>query len=147
MKLSTRTRYGSRILLELALHYGEGPIPLKEIANKQQISLSYLGHLITPLISGGVMRSTKGSRGGVYLARHPNEIKLSEVMGLLEGSMALVECVVDSEICERSVFCITRDVWSELKVAMDGVLESTTLEDLVERHRKKEQQEPSMYYI
>lgn len=147
MKLSTRARYGTRALLELALHEGEGPVLLKEIAKRQQISLHYLEHLISPLITGGIVRSTKGPGGGIYLDRTPREIKLGEVIQLLEGSVALVDCVNDPGICERSEFCVTRDIWSELKHVMDGVLGSTTLQDLVERHRKKEQPEPAMYYI
>ena len=147
MKLSTRGRYGTRALLELALHQGEGPVPLKDIAQRQQISLPYLEHLITPLISGGIIRSTPGARGGVWLARSPQEVKLSEVIGLLEGSIALVECVNDPKYCPRSDFCVTRDIWGELKKVMDGILESTTLQDLVERHKKKEQPEPAMYYV
>jgi len=147
MKLSTRGRYGTRALLELALHYRGGPVPLKDIAHSQQISLQYLQHLITPLISGGIIGSTPGARGGGWLARSPREIKLSEVIGLLEGSIAPAECVNDPRYCSRSDFCVTRDIWGELKKAMDGVLESTTLQDLVERHRKKEQPEPVMYHI
>ena len=147
MKLSTRGRYGIRALLELALRQRESPVLLKNIARSQQISLPYLEHLITPLIAGGIMRSTKGPKGGVSLAKTPEEIKLSEVVQLLEGSVAPVECVNDPGICNRSKFCVTRDVWSELKGVIDEVLESTTLQDLVERHRKKEQPEPVMYHI
>jgi len=147
MKFSTRGQYGTRALLELALHPGKRPVPLKDIAHGQQIPLQYLQHLISPLISGGIIRSTPGARGGVWLARSPQEIKLSEVIGLLEGSIAPVECVNDPKCCSRSNFCVTRDIWSELKKAMDGVLESTTLQDLVERHRKKKQPEPAMYHI
>ncbi len=147
MKLSTRGRYGTRALLELALHHKEGPVPLKDIALSQQIPLQYLQHLISPLISGGIIGSTPGVRGGVWLARSPREIKLSEVIGLLEGSIAPAECVNDPKYCSRSDFCVTKDIWGELKKAMDGVLESTTLQDLVERHRKKEQPEQAMYHI
>ncbi|MFC1901302.1 RrF2 family transcriptional regulator [Chloroflexota bacterium] len=147
MKLSTRARYGTRALLELSLRQGEGPILLKEIAKKQQISLPYLEHLVSPLIAGGIVRSIKGPRGGVFLAKTPEEIKLSEVIQLLEGSVAPVECINNPGVCERSEFCVTRDIWSELKMVMNEVLESTTLEDLVERHRKKEKPEPAMYYI
>jgi len=147
MKLSTRGRYGTRALLELALHQGEGPILLKDIAQRQQISLRYLEHLITPLIAGGIVRSTRGARGGVLLARLPEEIKLSEVIQLLEGSVAPAECVNNPGICSRSTFCVTRDVWGELKRVMSEVLESTTLQDLVERHKKKEQPEQAMYYV
>ncbi len=147
MKLSTRGQYGTRALLELALHYREGPVPLKDIARSQQISLQYLAHLITPLVTAGIMRSTPGARGGVWLARPPREVKLSEVIGLLEGSIAPVECVNNPGICNRSDFCVTRDVWGELKKVMDGVLESTTLQDLVERQKSKGQPEAEVYHI
>ncbi|MDD4877213.1 MAG: Rrf2 family transcriptional regulator [Dehalococcoidales bacterium] len=147
MKFSTRARYGTRALLELALHQSESPTLLKVIAQKQQISLSYLEHLISPLIAGGIIRSTKGPKGGFYLARNPDKIKLSEAIKLLEGSVAPVECVNDPAICNRSEFCVTRDVWSEIKYAMENILDSTTLQDLVDRHRKKTQSDPVMYYI
>jgi Rrf2 family transcriptional regulator, cysteine metabolism repressor len=147
MKLSTRTRYGTRALLELALHNGEGPIFLKDIARQQQISLPYLEHLVAPLIAGGMIRSTKGPRGGISLARKPEDIKLSEITQLLEGSVAPVECVSNPGVCRRSGACATRDIWSRLKEAMDDVLESTTLQDLAERQKQKGQPESSMYYI
>ena len=147
MKLSTRGRYATRALLELALHQGEGPVPLKDIAQRQQISLQYLEHLITPLIAAGIIKSTRGARGGVWLAKPPQETKLSEVIQLLEGPIAPVECVNDPGICTRTEFCATRDIWGELKKAMNGVLESTTLQNLVERQKRKEQPEEVMYYI
>jgi len=147
MKLSTRGRYGTRALLELALHHGKGPVPLKDIAQSQQISLPYLEHLITPLIAGGIVWSIRGARGGVSLARPPEEIRLSEVLQLLEGSIALVECVNDPKYCSRSDFCVTKDIWGELKKVMDRVLESTTLQDLVERQKRKGQSEEVMYHI
>ena len=147
MKLSTRGQYGTRALLELALHRGESPVLLRDIAQRQQISLQYLEHLISPLIAGGIVRSTRGARGGVSLARTPEEIRLSEVVRLLEGSIAPVECVDNPEACNRSELCVTRDIWGEMKQAIDGVLESTTLKDLVERQKKKKQLEVEMYYI
>ena len=147
MKLSTRTRYGTRALLELALRKGEGPIFLKDIAKQQEISLPYLEHLIAPLIAGGVIRSTKGPKGGISLARNPEEIKLSEITQLLEGTVAPVECIDDPGACSRSSSCVTRDVWTRLKEAIDGVLEGTTLQDLVEGHKKKSQPDKTMYYI
>jgi len=144
MKLSTKARYGTRALLDIALHQGEEPVPLKDIAQREQISLQYLEHLISPLIEGGIIRSTRGIGGGVSLTRSPEEVKLSEVVGLLESSLAPVKCVIDPAVCNRSEFCVTRDIWCELKKAMDGVLESTTLQDLIERRQKKGQ---PMYYI
>ncbi len=147
MKLSTRGQYGTRALLDLALHQGEGPILVRDIARRQQISVLYVGRLIGPLIAGGIVRSTRGPRGGVSLAKPPEEIRLSEVIQLLEGSVAPVECVTNPEICTRSELCVTRDIWGELKQAIDGVLESTTLQDLVERHKRKERLGELMYYI
>lgn len=147
MKLSTRTRYGTRALLELALHEGEGPVFLKDIARQQQISLAYLEHLVTPLIAGGIIRSIKGPKGGITLARKPQEIKLSEVTRLLEGSLAPVECVEHPDVCGRSELCVTREIWGEMKAAMDGVLEAVTLQDLADRQKKKGRFRKSMYYI
>ncbi len=147
MKISTKGRYGTRALLDLALHEGEGPVLLKDIAQRQQISLSYLEHVVAPLIARGIVRSTRGPRGGVSLAKPPEEVGLDEVIQLLEGSIAPVECVDNPEVCGRSEFCVTRDVWGELEKAMKGVLESITLRDLVERQKRRKQPVEAMYYI
>ncbi|MFC1918998.1 RrF2 family transcriptional regulator [Chloroflexota bacterium] len=147
MKLSTRGRYATRALLDLALQQGDGPATLKDIAGRQQISLRYLEHLVTPLIAAGIVRSSRGPKGGVSLAKHPGEIRLSEVIQLLEGSITPAECVDHPEICNRSESCVTRDIWSELKKAMNNVLESTTLQDLIERQEKKQPSEQAMYYV
>jgi len=146
MKLSTRGRYGTRMLLDLALQQDK-PVVLRDIARREQISLPYLERLIAPLIAGGIIRSTRGIRGGVSLARAPEKISLGEVVPLLEGSITPVECVDNPEVCTRSKFCVTRDIWGELKQAMEGVLQSITLKDLVERQKRKEQTEELMYYI
>jgi len=137
MKLSTRGRYGTRVLLDLALRDGEGPVPLKDIAHRQQIPLLYLEHLIAPLIAGGIIRSMRGARGGIWLSKLPQEIKLIEVVGLLEGSTAPVDCVNDPKVCPRSDSCVTRDIWNEMKKAIDGVLESKTLQDLVDMQKRR----------
>ncbi len=147
MKISTRAQYGTRALLDLALHQGEKPVLLRDIARRQQISSGYLEHLIIPLIGAGILRSIRGPRGGIIFARSPEDIKMNEVVQLLEGSIAPVECVSDPNLCHRSGLCAPRDIWHELKEAMNNVLESTTLKDLAERQRKKEQKEALMYYI
>jgi len=147
MKLSTKGRYATRALLDLALHQEEEPVLLKDIARRQQISLQYLEHLVTPLIGAGIVLSTRGPRGGISLARPPEGIRLSEVIQLLEGSIAPVECLNNPGICALSESCAPRDIWDELKKAMNGVLESTTLQDLVERQKRKEHPEEAMYYI
>lgn len=137
--MSCGGRYGLRALLDVALHQGEGLVPLKDIAGRQEISLPYLEHLITPLIAAGLVKSMRGARGGVLLFKPPSEIKLSEVVQLLEGSIAPVGCVNNPALCQRSALCVTRDVWSEMRQAMVQVLDSMTLQDLVERRRKKGQ--------
>jgi Rrf2 family cysteine metabolism transcriptional repressor len=137
MKLSTRGRYGLRTLLDLALHQDEGLVPLKDIARRQEFSLPYLEHLIAPLVAAGLVGSTRGARGGVSLLKPPAEVKLSEAVQLLEGSIGPVDCVNNPALCHRSAFCVTRDIWVEMKEAMGHVLDSTTLQDLVERQERK----------
>ncbi len=147
MKLSTRGRYGVRTLLDLALHQDEGLVLLKDIARRQEFSLPYLEHLIAPLIAAGLMKSTRGARGGVSLVKPPAEIKLGEAVQLLEGPIAPVDCVNDPALCHRAASCVTRDIWIEMKRAISRVLDSTTLQDLVERQKQKGQTETGMYYI
>jgi len=133
LKISTRGRYGVRALLDLALCEGNKPVALKDIAQRQHISLSYLEQLISSLVSAGLVHSTRGPRGGVWLAKLPEEINLSDVIQPLEGSIAPVECVDNPKVCAQSESCITRNVWDEVKRAITGALESITLQDLAER--------------
>ena len=137
MKISTKGRYGTRALLDIALNYKKEPVPLKDIAQRQQISLPYLEKLIAPLISGGVIRSVRGVGGGVSLGKPAGEIKLSEVIDLLEGPMTPVNCLNDPLSCDRSAFCVTRDIWDKMKNAMDSVLGSITLQDLMKWHKEQ----------
>jgi len=147
MKISTRGQYGTRLLLDTALHQGESLVSLKDIARRQEISLQYLEHLITPLTTAGLLKTSRGPRGGVRLAKPSDEIKLSEVITVLEGSTAPVECVDNPATCSRSELCAARDIWTEIKMAVNGVLEGTTLQDLAERQRRKENPKESMYHI
>jgi Rrf2 family cysteine metabolism transcriptional repressor len=135
MKISTKGRYGTRALLDIALNYKKEPVPLKDIAQRQQISLPYLEKLIAPLISGGVIRSVRGVGGGVSLVKPAGEIKLSEVIDLLEGPVTPVNCLNDPLSCDRSEFCVTRDIWDKMKNAVDSVLGSITLQDLMKWHK------------
>jgi len=147
MKLSTRGQYGSRLLLDLALHQERGPVLLRDIARRQQIPLPYLKQLVAPLVGGGLLRSTRGAKGGLVLAKPTEQIRLNEVIELLEGPICPVECVNDASLCERSVTCAPRDVWIELQKAIEGVLEGTTLRDMMERQREKEEPVGAMYNI
>jgi Rrf2 family cysteine metabolism transcriptional repressor len=147
MKLSTKGRYAMRAMLDLAKHYGEGPVLLKDVARREDISERYLEHLFLSLKAAGLVNSVRGAHGGFALSRPPGDIKLMEIMLVCEGQMSLVECVTDPDMCSRSPRCATRDVWTELKNAMEKVLDSQTLEDLVERQQAKEQKGIAMYNI
>jgi Rrf2 family cysteine metabolism transcriptional repressor len=137
MKISTKARYGTRALLDLALNSNRDVMQLKDIARRQTLSPSYLEHLFIPLIAAGLVKSTRGSRGGVALARPANEIRLREIVEALEGPLSLVDCLSGASECPRSGACATQDVWGELNAAIGNILENTTLADLVERQRRK----------
>jgi Rrf2 family transcriptional regulator, cysteine metabolism repressor len=147
MKLSTRGRYGTRALLDLAMHHADEPVALKDIAERQEISLPYLEHLVKPLIDAGIIRSIKGPKGGISLAKGLNEIRVSDIIQALEGSTSPTECINNPKVCERSGQCVTRDIWEEMQKAMNGVLESITLQNLMERQKNKKTTKESMYYI
>ncbi len=136
MKLSTRTRYGIRAMLELAENYGEGPLQIKVIANRQDISVKYLEQLMAMLRSGGFVRSIRGSKGGYMLSKVPAQVKLDELFTCLEGPVVTVECVEDENYCARAADCVTRQVWAQVQAAMMKVLQSMTLQDLVNRTKE-----------
>ena len=133
MKLSSRARYGMRAILELALEYGKPPMQIKTIAEREDISNKYLEQLIAMLKAAGLVRSLRGPRGGYMLAKPPAEIKLKDIFVTLEGPMVPAECLEHPEFCPRCMDCATREIWAELQESVNGVLESQTLADLVQR--------------
>jgi Rrf2 family protein len=124
-------------MLELALHYGEGPIMLKDIAERQGISEKYLWQLINPLKTTGLVNSLRGSRGGYVLGKAPEAISLKAILQILEGPLCLVDCVDNPELCKRSPSCISRDIWGEASKNMQQTLQDTTLAAMVERQKEK----------
>jgi Rrf2 family cysteine metabolism transcriptional repressor len=147
MKISTKGRYATRAMLDLALHYGETPVQLKDISARQGISLRYLEQIVSPLIAAKLISSTRGPKGGVNLAKPPQKIKLLDIIQVLEGPIAPVDCVENPGVCTRAPSCVARDVWTDLAKAMYGVLESTTLQDMVERQYRKEPGKELLYSI
>jgi len=138
VKLSTRTRYGIRAILELAGNRSKGPLQLKIIAQRQDISVKYLEQLVAILKSAGFVRSVRGSKGGYILAKAPNQIKLSDVFNALEGSSAVaVECLENKNYCARAADCMARQLWAQVQDAIETVLQSITLQDLIDRARDK----------
>lgn len=143
MKLSTRSRYGTRLLLDMAQHYNQGPTQLGDIARRQEISVKYLEQIIIPLKKAHFIETVRGPKGGHILARPPKEITLAEIVTLLEESVSLVECTERAEICQRADTCPTRLIWKEVAQAMFDILKSITLADLVEKARITEKGEIS----
>ena len=133
MKLSTKGRYGVRLMFDLAVHTGDQPVTLKDIAARQEISEKYLSNLIPLLRNAGLVHSVRGSQGGYTLGRPPNEITLKDILVVLEGSMCLVECTEKPMLCQRSEDCFVRDIWAEVTEKMLESLESFTLESMVEK--------------
>jgi len=136
MRLSTRTRYGVRLMLALAVNYGKGILLLKDIAEKEKISEKYLGQIIIPLRTGGLVNSVRGAKGGYSLARPPAEITVKEITEILEGDICLTDCLKDITSCDRITECATRKVWERLTAAVSDVLGSITLAALAEDARR-----------
>ena len=135
MRLSTKGRYGVRLMLDLAIHEGLGPVTLKEIAARQEISEKYLSNLIPLLRNAGLVHSVRGSQGGYTLARLPRDITMKDILLVLEGSMCLVECTEQPQRCKRSEECLLRGIWDEVTGKMLETLQSYTLEAMVERQK------------
>ncbi|HGE71317.1 TPA: Rrf2 family transcriptional regulator [Candidatus Poribacteria bacterium] len=146
MKLSTRSRYGVRLMFELALNYGKGSLLLKDIAKRQDISEKYLSKLIIPLKGAGLVNSIRGAHGGYVLAQDPNKISIKEIVDVLEGDISPVECVKNKSICDRSLDCPIRDVWCKLDRQISNTLESISLQDIVKDYQNKEEK-TMVYYI
>ena len=137
MKLSTKGRDGVRLMLDIALHCAEGPVSLRAISKRQNITEKYLWHLINPLKSAGLIESTRGAHGGYVLAKPFSDISIKEIVRCLEGPLTLVECVEKPGTCSRSPSCVARDVWKEVADKISETLESITLKDIVEKHHNK----------
>jgi Rrf2 family protein len=144
MKLSTKTRYGIRAVVELAENYGRDPLQLKIISKDQGISIKYLEQIMAILKSAGIVTSSRGAKGGYLLAKPPNKIKLSDCFNCLEGPVVTVECVEDENYCSKTRNCIARGVWAEIEKAIFSVLDSITLQDMVEKAKNNK---PLLYQI
>ncbi|WP_026906302.1 cysteine metabolism transcriptional regulator CymR [Paucisalibacillus globulus] len=139
MKISTKGRYGLTIMIELARNYGEGPIPLKTIARENSLSEHYLEQLAAPLRNAGLIKSIRGAYGGYILPVEPKEISAGDIIRVLEGPIALVEGIEDEEPAKQAL-------WRRVTAAVKEVLDTTTLEDLI-NHEKDDQLDGYMFYI
>jgi Rrf2 family protein len=133
MRLSTRSRYGARLLLDMAQHYHSGPLHLSQVAQRQGISVKYLEQIAIPLKKAKIIKSVRGPKGGHLLARPPEDIHLAEVVAVLEEGETLADCADAPGLCERSSCCATRLVWQEAAQAMYDKLRTISLADLVKK--------------
>ena len=131
MKLSTRSRYGTRILVDLARHKDQGPVQIGEISKRQDISVKYLEQLIRPLKQANLVTSVRGPKGGHLLAENPKNITLGQVVRLFEGQTDLVECVSFPDKCPMSDDCQVRLAWQDATEVLYDKLDATTIADLM----------------
>ena len=139
MRLSTRSRYGTRLMLDLAQHYGDGPVQIGEIGRRQDISVKYLEQLIIPLKKANYIRSVRGPKGGHELAKRPEEISVGEIVKLLESGISLSDCIENPDICDRYETCLTRGIWETATKAMYEELDSITLSDMTKGRKRIKQ--------
>ena len=137
MKISTKGRYALRLMLDLAIQPGDSAVPLRDVAERQEISDKYLEQIVTQLARGGLVRSVRGAGGGYLLPRTPEEYTVGEILRQLEGNLAPVSCVSGGSCCGRADRCVTLEVWQQIQDAVDGVVDNITLADLVKRYHDK----------
>lgn len=138
MKISTKGRYALRLMLDLAINDTGDFIPLKNVSERQDISVKYLEQIITVLVKAGFVKGLRGSKGGYKLARKPEEYTVGMILRLTEGSLAPVACLDDEvNLCERADHCITLGLWQEIYDAVNSVVDNVTLYDLIERNRTR----------
>ncbi|MBW1896941.1 MAG: Rrf2 family transcriptional regulator, partial [Deltaproteobacteria bacterium] len=125
MKISTKGRYGTRAMIDIGENYGKGPVPLRQLAERQCISMKYMEQIIPLLKASGLIRSARGARGGYALAKEPRQITLGDIIRALEGSWSLVDCVEDPSLCDRAKECVTYEIWHDIHCAIHKVLDST----------------------
>lgn len=134
MRISTKGRYGLRAIIDIAANSGNGQIPIKEVSKRQGISDNYLEQIIFPLKKAGIVQSVRGSQGGYFLARPAKDITAGEVLRVLEGDLAPVECLAGGgePNCDRANACTTLSLWVRLRDAVNEVVDSVSIQDLVD---------------
>jgi Rrf2 family protein len=137
MQVSTKGRYGLRILLDIASHEQEGPVTLRDMAQRQEISQKYLWQVINPLKVAGVLRAIRGTSGGYVLARSPKEITVQEIVEILEGPMTMVRCTRAPGSCHRSPACTARLAWAEIEQRVRETMAGITLHYLLEQQAQR----------
>jgi len=147
MKISTKVRYATRAMLELALQPGHHPVLIETIAKNQDLSKKYLETLLNTLKNNGLVKSIRGKGGGYLLNLKPENITVKDIYIAIEGKHALVDCLENEKLCNRSDVCATQDLWLEISGSVMDIMDKHTLASLVESTREKQAQFIYMYYI
>lgn len=147
VKVSTKGRYGLRLMLDIATNGGNGNVTLRDTAQRQAISEKYLWQLAGPLKAAGLIRATLGSHGGYVLARPASQITLLDIFEALEGKCSLVSCVVEPETCSRHAACAAQGVWGEVSEKLAAAMQAITLDAVVEKQRTLTENSPPTYII
>ncbi len=135
MRIATRSRYGLRFMIDLAQHWGKGPQPMREIAQRQQISKKYLEQVATLLAGKGLIKVSRGHTGGYELSRAPENITMADVMDATENGLEILDCLEDNLSCARSKECLSIKAWDGLQNAMIDYLSSQTLKKLTQQRK------------
>ncbi len=132
--ISTKGRYALRVMIDLAEHQGQGNIPLKDIAERQDISKKYLEIIVRELVNGGLVSGTSGKGGGYQLCREPEEYTAGEIIELMEGTLSPVACLADrNKVCPRRSFCKTLPMWTEFDAIVRDFFYGKKLSDLMQQ--------------
>jgi len=136
MKVSTKTRYALRLMLQLALDYGKSVSMLGDIAKREGLSEKYLSLIVIPLRANNLINSVRGAKGGYFLSRSPSEITVKDIFEATDGPICTVECNKSKKKCSNTANCITKEVWKKLDETIENTLRNITLHDLVEIYNK-----------
>ena len=148
MKVSTKGRYGLRSMIDLAINSTHGHVALSLIAERQNISVNYLEQVFSTLRKAGLVKSVKGAQGGYTLLEAPSKITIGRILRALEGDLALVEELGASLTKDDSLqYCIKVNVWDKMTESLNHIVDSITLEDMVNDYKKMNNRENQMYYI
>lgn len=146
MKLSTKGRYGVKAMVDLAVHYGNAPVSIKIISKRQNISEYYLEQLFSSLRKASLIKSIRGAQGGYVLNKHPQDITVAEIMEVLEGPIEIAECI-EGVPCNNVDCCATRLLWKKIKSSIDEVMESVTLQDIVNDYKEINEKNSSIHIV
>ena len=136
MKISTKGRYALRLMIDLAMAGQDGPVALRDVAKRQELSEKYLEQLVAPLTRAGLLKSVRGAGGGYLLTKSPAEYTAGEILRAQEGSLAPVDCGDSDHPCERQNRCSTAPLWRRIAQAVDEVVDNTTLQDMVDEYKE-----------